>query len=843
MAEPTPADVIAGAAIPDHPKAYVLGCYDTRITLYSQQVRALELAHALLQRHHVDANTHAAVIGGGAGGLTLAAALALQGAETVHLFERGPELMPLQSDTRRRRLDPHIYNWPDPGADNEEAELPILDWRSGPAVDVREAIVQGFGAIGVASGDRLEVHRGSRVVAVEPTGDTYEIVYEIGDGVGGTRRERLSVNVAVIAVGFGLEPTWPIPGVRAESYWRDAGVPGGNVAGHARPGIMVSGNGDGGLIDLVAASSRDFSHDAMIRMIVARPGVGRLYDPLAAIDARARAEDAAGRGFDFVTAYDAEVGPIADALGLTEEVARRLSPGIRIHLQTREPELMSARTATLNRLAVYLVRRACGRTPGLEFEHVVCADVVPLDPGGGADAPAFALDCDGRRIEVDTFVVRRGPGREAARLPFADLLNHYPAAHRDWTRRFPAAAIAPTLSDPARRHFAQLSRERRLPSAVHRRAAEAAGAARRIKVALRDGEARWTGDIALADAASAWDGNSVEMTVSATPGEFGPLAYAIARLSLHTPACTVRGDAARWGPFLDHLTVGSAHAEDLDSPALQPIGNSSDLHPERYAPEEMARRLGAALDRSSLAFVDDHLTGFLGRAADPGYAVDLDPAPDVREAMRATWADWKAAFEADADLLARFLRLLVCAQDGDAAASEARTLVGPRRRRYLIRATAAALAVATGWAGTEPHKDEPGNLKSEPAPAGAPVTRTGHVCAAERISGRSISTEAAGFLWGTVFVVLPMLTSPVAVALRAEERLDAMEDDEPTLATVNGQPSLMLSLDPRFKRAVATGVAEIARLLAEAEADHRARSAGTIETREDAPDEEMEVVE
>lgn len=842
MPELTPGDVIAGATIPDHPNAYVLGCYDTRITLYSQQVRALELAHALLQRHHVTTDTHTAVIGGGAGGLTMAAALALQGAEAVHLFERGHELMPLQSNTKRRRLDPHIYDWPDPGADNEEAELPILDWRSGPAVDVREVIVQSFGAIGLATNGRLMVHRRSKVIAVEPMGDTFQVNYESDDGAGGFRQVGLRVNLLVIAVGFGLEPTWPIPGVKAESYWRDAGVPGGNVAGRVRPSVAVSGNGDGGLIDLVAAASRDFSHDAMIRMIIARPGVYQLCAPLAAIDARSRAEDAAGRGFDFVRAYDVEVGPVADAIGLTEEVARRLSPGVRIHMQTREPELMSARTSTLNRLAVYLVRRACGRTPGLSFEHIVCADLIQLNAGAEPDAPAFALDCGGRRIEVDTLVVRRGPGREAARLPFADLLHSYPASHDEWTRRFPAAAVAPTLSDAARGHFARLARECHLPCPAHHRVAATARAARRIKVTLRDSEARWTGDVVLADAATAWDGRPVDLTIASAPGDLGSLAYALARLAMHAPGCTVYGDVVRWGPFLERLTADSAHAEDLDPPALLPIGGSSDLHPEQHPPAELASRLGAALDRRSLALVDDHLNGFLERSADPGHAIDLEPAPDVKEAMCATWADWKATFEADADLLSRFLRLLVCAQDGDAATSEARTLVGPRRRKFLIRATAAALAVAAGWTGTAPHPDEPGNLKSEPAPARAAPARTGHVCAAERISGRATATEVAGFLWGTDFVVLPMLTSPVAVALRAEERLDVMDDDEPTLATANGQPSLMLSLDPGFKRAVAAGVTEVVRFLANAEAHHRARSAGTIDMGEDVLDEEREEV-
>jgi NAD(P)-binding Rossmann-like domain len=254
MPELRPQDVIAGAAIPDHPNAYVLGCYDTRITLYSQQVRALELAHALLQAHYVTGGTHAAVIGGGAGGLAMAAALALQGVGVVHLFERGPELMPLQSNARRRRLDPHIYNWPDSGADNEEAELPILDWKSGTATEVRESIVQGFGAVGMAVGDRLIAHRSSRVTGVAQAGRTYQMCYDRDDGAGSLCPEGLSVDLVVLAIGFGLEPTWSIPGVRTESYWRDAGVPGGNVAGRARPGVAVSGNGDGGLIDLVAAT-------------------------------------------------------------------------------------------------------------------------------------------------------------------------------------------------------------------------------------------------------------------------------------------------------------------------------------------------------------------------------------------------------------------------------------------------------------------------------------------------------------------------------------------------------------------------------------------------------------
>ena len=269
MPELRPRDVVAGAEVLGHPGLYVLGCYDTRITLYSQQVRALELAYALLDRHRVSTSTHVAVIGGGAGGVALAAALALQGAAKTHLFERASDLMPLQSVSRRRRLDPHIYGWPNPGSENEEAELPILDWRSGFAVGVRDALMHGFGEIAIAARERLEVHTGHRVTGLTSDGGAFRVAFKRDDDTTG----QMPVDTAVIAIGFGYESDQPIAGVRTDSYWQDAGIPGRDIRGRARPSTLVSGNGDGGLIDLVAAASCDFDHAAIIRVITRRTGI------------------------------------------------------------------------------------------------------------------------------------------------------------------------------------------------------------------------------------------------------------------------------------------------------------------------------------------------------------------------------------------------------------------------------------------------------------------------------------------------------------------------------------------------------------------------------------------
>ncbi|PYD71785.1 hypothetical protein CFR74_13055 [Novacetimonas hansenii] len=840
MVKLTPQDIIASAAIPDFPGAYVLGCYDTRITLYSQQVRALELAYSLSRGHYVSSSSHIAVIGGGAGGLTMAAALALQGAQKIHLFERARELMPLQRQSVRRQIDPHIYNWPAPGADNEEAELPILDWKSGPARDVRATLLQQYNDIGTAVDGRLVTRCDNSVMSITSNGSAFEITFERDAANGERETSRLTVDMVVLAIGFGIESPRPIAGISTQTYWLDSGVPDGYVDGQPRPSVAISGNGDGGLIDLVAAASQDFDHHAMIQLITKHPNVNRLFVPLAQIDKTARNADARGTGFDFIAAYDAAIGDIVDDLGLTDEIERSILPGIQIYLLTRNSEVLSTKTATLNRLAVYLVKRACDRRTRENFTHLVSQNVTlfgqpSLAAGGappsiGPEALTWSLDCDGQRVDVDRVVVRRGPNNNYVRLPFANMLHNYPAAHDSWVARFPEAAIAPVLSSEARSYFIEQAKVNKLPQTWRRSGAASTSAKQRIKLALYDGDARWSGDVSIDQTANVWDTNLplTSITILAVPQQLGSLVYAISRLALHAPGCVMHVDVARWQEFLNGLTIASRNAEDLEMPTLRPVEGSSELAPITLAIEDIADRLNQAMDRKCLHIIDDHIRGLLERSADPSYMADLTPAHDVTDAMLASWNTWYACFEDDPDLLARYLRLLVCAKDSADAACEAQTLVGPRKKKLLIRATAAALAVAAGWAGITPHLREPGNLTRVAAKPG-PRDHTGHVCAAERIDGRALAMEAAGFLWRTDFVLLPMMTSPIAVALRAEERFDMLKDIDRNFAGDVPPPSLMLSVDPGFQAAVSLGLPEVSAWLTRAEATHRAAISGSIE--------------
>ncbi|MGO8122180.1 ABC-three component system protein [Rhizobium ruizarguesonis] len=829
-----PNQLIQGSQIEGFPKAYVIGAYDTRITFYSQQVRALALAHALHVEHHIGPNSRIGIVGGGAAGVTLAAALAVQSDAVIQLFEKSEVLMPLQRAATRRRLDPRIYEWPRNDAEHEIAELPILDWTSGSAADVRKAVLGEFEAVRAATENHITVHLNHKIGAVNTTAHGYRIYFE-RNGAGGAREQaQTEVDLLFFTFGFGLELPRPIRHTPTESYWLDGGVPGAAIDGKARPCFFISGNGDGGLIDFVAAASAEFDHDAMIRAIAHREGVMALRDELLAIDGEARAAEVAGNGYDFIAAYDEKIGARIAALGVIDEIAAQLRPGVQLILQTRDSNLMSIKTATLNRLATYLVIKACEQDPVRHFEHVVCENVTPIDPPNEVDAPSFLLDCDGRPISADKVIARRGPDRDAARAPFAAILANFEAQHRVWVGQFPEDSITPTLSEDARAHFVRLSKDKKLPLPRYRHEAAAQVMPLRVKVAQHGQMARWSGDITLDQATTIWgrDARPSKLLIDATPEPLGPLAFATARLGLHCQQPWFEVDIPRWQPFLARLSCESRHATNLPLPTLRARSNdASTLNASDSLPSEMATRLHETMDRWILDKISGHLNGYLTRGEDPGHLIPFKAAADISAVMSTTWTEWRAAFIAHPPLLARFLRLSVCAQDSIDLVEEARCLVGPLLMKQLTGAIAVTLAIASVWQVMAPHDAPPGNLTRISGSA----IRTGHSCAAEFIDGDLTPIRAFKFMWRTHFVVLPMVNSPSGFSTMADTSLIKTELIVPRLTEPGQTSNLVLTVDQAFIEAVGTSVEVLSALLDVAEEAHFVHMAKAIEKSQEVP--------
>ena len=243
---------------------YVLGCYDHLKTVYVQQCRALTLIHALFQMGELEAGSTLAVVGGGAGGVTAAAAAASKGAR-VTLFEQAAGLLPLQRQNTQRYLHPHLYHWPAAGASERRAGIPLLDWTAGRSTDVALEITQSFDALRAGCSEVLDVHLNRHIQSIEQIRDDEpkRRIRVLGDEGG----LNAVFDVAIIAVGFGLEQRRRC-GIDTPPYWEEDGLAQAlGATTHHQQRILVSGAGDGALIDLLRATIRDFTHEEILKLL------------------------------------------------------------------------------------------------------------------------------------------------------------------------------------------------------------------------------------------------------------------------------------------------------------------------------------------------------------------------------------------------------------------------------------------------------------------------------------------------------------------------------------------------------------------------------------------------
>jgi hypothetical protein len=820
-------DIIEGAMPRPGTGLYVLGCYDSRITLYSQQVRALALIHALVDQGYLNGSPRIAVIGGGAAGLTAAAATALVTGGEVILFERADELLPLQSATERRHIDPHIFDWPDCGADDPEAGLPILDWSKGTARDVRRQLLADFEIVAQQIGGRLKRRTRHEVTSIDPAGARFDVRF-LRDRRPGDEENAAEVRVSrtdsfdivFLGVGFGHEPDVSIAGIANKSYWDDGGVPSGEFAGDAHPRFLVSGNGDGALIDFVAAASSDFSHPGMIQTITGHPGIDTLYEPLRAIDVQARAADAQKQRFDFIAAYDAEVRGRAEAIGLIEAIRVRLKAGVQVTIQTQHSEAFTATSATLNRLAAYLVMRACDADGQANAAHIVCTDMGLCDPPDPVPYPAqYWFDCGQGAVQgANEVIVRRGPDRAATR-PFDNLLEGFGERHDAWLAKYGDATRVPRLSGAARNLFARAAKEAGVVSMLQAVVAVEL-APRRVRVTPDPGGLIWSGSLAPDAIADVWaPGPGLEIALPAPPDAFGKAGAALLRIAAHSNKVALLANPGQWRGHAERFTEMSPQAQGMPLPRIENRSGGGDTQdPLSRTQDALAAVLHASLDRATLGLIHSHIADYCASGRDARQRIGVEAATDLRQAMAPIWEDWVGRFNADPALLARFLRLMISAPDCDISNEAAGVLVGPERLDSLVRGTAVALMIAAAWDATAPHGARPGNLLRSRNGG----DWRGHGCGADMIDGIPIAHRAADFMWQTEFVILSVQSS-LEAAVKAEEAFGTTEPgpaEQPGLDETRGTGLMIMTIDTAFRMAVGSGRDALRTLLETNEARH-----------------------
>lgn len=244
---------------------YVIGAFEKGITIYRQQVRALNLIYCLHESQRIPRDGLISVIGGGVAGVTAAAA-ALALGYRVYLFEKHTMLLHLQRGCDTRWVHPYIYDWPRPGSEMEHAGLPLLSWRANTSAEVAQQILNDFAKIRNACADeKLRLHRGATVEIQHA-----EKRVSWTGSMGKPRSGEIPCDAIIFAVGFGYEKGVE-QGLYA-SYWRNDSLsqPIVQSSGHARRNYLVSGTGDGGLIDALRIRLNGFNQGRIIRELFDR---------------------------------------------------------------------------------------------------------------------------------------------------------------------------------------------------------------------------------------------------------------------------------------------------------------------------------------------------------------------------------------------------------------------------------------------------------------------------------------------------------------------------------------------------------------------------------------------
>jgi hypothetical protein len=268
------------------PGVYGVGLRNRRITLYRQQMRALNLIYSLEVNGDLGSpgdRKNVVIIGAGASGMTAAVALSQVGCG-VHIIERKSRPLHLQSDCMTRWLSPQLDSWPKPGSERLHAELPFMSWREGISAEVAEELIGEF----VATCERRSslIHR---VFGAEPSGkrdgDRFWVSWT---GALYSDHSMLSGNVPadvlIVCSGFGVDHS---QGIASHSipYWRNDDLDQIHYKSDAVSSYFVSGTGDGGLTDLLRLKFQKYSPrlvpDLLREMALERPAeVAEVYTQL-----------------------------------------------------------------------------------------------------------------------------------------------------------------------------------------------------------------------------------------------------------------------------------------------------------------------------------------------------------------------------------------------------------------------------------------------------------------------------------------------------------------------------------------------------------------------------------
>lgn len=257
---------------------FLIGIYQDGITVYKQQIRALNIFHSLISTGVIDIakKTKISIIGGGVAGLTFAAA-ALKCNLSVRIFESEPNFLHMQHGCDTRKIHPNIYEWPEQGSLFPNAKLPVLGWTYDTASNVAKQILKGFEQIKQLI-DSSDNYKAKNLYNEYLNCKISKVIENKNAQVEGKERFQIKhvynkknldhyCDLIIYAVGYGVEIDEYDS--NTPSYWRNDAL-GQSILNKGKR-FLISGMGDGALMDLFRLKIRDFNYDNFLDIMKSDP--------------------------------------------------------------------------------------------------------------------------------------------------------------------------------------------------------------------------------------------------------------------------------------------------------------------------------------------------------------------------------------------------------------------------------------------------------------------------------------------------------------------------------------------------------------------------------------------
>lgn len=654
-------DCINAAAAPDGKGVYFLGAFDRRITFYSQQVRGLNLAHALDARGLIAKTDKIAVVGAGAAGLSFALCAALLG-YNVTLYDPAMKALQLQSASPRL-LHPHIYEWPNIGSLDDRAGLPLLDWKSDTGGSVCSELQNDFAAA-LTRLTHLQFQAESKLVAMEKVDPDWRLTIEHKGAPTNRRFQKV-----ILAMGFGEE--FPCGDAEPAAYWKPSGVGTTAIEAHSGASYLVSGNGDGGLTDILSLLIHDFEHVSFTRDFLSHISSNALCQ------AALSAMDAASSSGDLEPAFHTILRPIIDEYGVIDALRRRLRKDRTLTINCNGPLFASTKASLLNQCMVFATLEAAKlEVIDINYSSGRVANVVKTPKGFSVTGPLIA----GHPLTADFshVILRHGPDRATRYASAKASFDLYEAHIKPLLEATPSLTNPPTLDPLLYDQFEDL-KIAQLVDTASQAGLRQQQAQDRLRVILEvDAAAHLLverGRVSLLDVAEQCERLTEPVTIHlALPPNAVPDGSAFLRLSRASNGrihlTTVSDHAAAWMAIAPGIAV--VHTGD-----------------SRYRGRELDPSfLQNKLDACFLRLLDNSLRAIIAS----GTCTTLHKIDEsIRNAVAITWGTWATTLQGTTALRFDFLRWLANVEQGTQAPWSGDHAQLPRMTAALLLVLAAHL--------------------------------------------------------------------------------------------------------------------------------------------------------